>query len=114
VDELLVDNGDITLRVEVSGNGPTVLCVPGWPELASSWRHQVVHLSDRHGVAVLDVRGYGGSLSVPLPGSDLYADPGSGCTDFRGATIVQAAGHWVHQEAPVETNRALDAFLASL
>ena len=63
--ELVVRNGDINLRVEVSGNGPTVLCIPGWPELASSWRHQVAHLTSRgHRVAVLDVRGYGGS-SVP-------------------------------------------------
>ena len=318
VDELLVENGDITLRVEVVGDGPTILCVPGWPELASSWRHQVAHLSARgHRVAALDVRGYGGSsvppeverytlrelagdvaaaaaalddgpivvlghdwgapivwstairhpdriravagLSVPhtpplgislpdlfdqlyadrffymlhfqepgvaeaefapdiraalkrcffalsgdapagswvpdaprdaaflpllpeppegplrflpdaeldaiaatfgrtgltgsfnryrataldgeadadiigalvtqpscfiggsldpvrgmLPGGDLYADPGAGCTDFRGATIIDGAGHWVHQEAATETNAALDAFLDSL
>jgi pimeloyl-ACP methyl ester carboxylesterase len=64
-DELLAVNGDIELRVEVTGKGPTVLCVPGWPELAPSWRHQVAHLADRgYRVAVLDVRGYGGS-SVP-------------------------------------------------
>jgi pimeloyl-ACP methyl ester carboxylesterase len=64
-DELLVANGEITLRVEVTGSGPTVLCVAGWPELASSWRHQVAHLSERgHRVAAMDVRGYGGS-SVP-------------------------------------------------
>ncbi len=65
MEELLVDNGDITLRVEVSGDGPTVLCVHGWPELASSWRHQVDHLvASGYRVAALDVRGYGGS-SVP-------------------------------------------------
>jgi pimeloyl-ACP methyl ester carboxylesterase len=64
-EEVRVENGDITLRVEVTGDGPTVLCVPGWPELASSWRHQVAHLADRgYRVAALDVRGYGGS-SVP-------------------------------------------------
>lgn len=62
MDELLVTNGDITLRVEVSGDGPAVLCVPGWPELASSWRHQVEHLAGRgYRVAAMDVRGYGGS-----------------------------------------------------
>jgi hypothetical protein len=33
VDERLIDNGDITLRVEVTGDGPTVVCVPGWPDL---------------------------------------------------------------------------------
>jgi pimeloyl-ACP methyl ester carboxylesterase len=64
-DELLVEHDDVTLRVEVTGDGPTVLCVPGWPELASSWRHQVAHLAGRgYRVAALDVRGYGGS-SVP-------------------------------------------------
>ena len=49
-----------------------------------------------------------------LPGSDLYADPGAGCTDFRGATIVDGVGHWVQQEAPAEVNAALDAFLDAL
>ena len=49
-----------------------------------------------------------------LPGGDLYADPGAGCTDFRGKTIIDGAGHWVHQEAPAEVNAALDAFLDSL
>jgi pimeloyl-ACP methyl ester carboxylesterase len=65
MDELMVENGDVRLRVEVTGEGPVILCVPGWPELASSWRHQVAHLSRRgFRVAALDVRGYGGS-SVP-------------------------------------------------
>ena len=49
-----------------------------------------------------------------LPGGDMYADPGSACTDFRGTTIVDGAGHWVHQEAPDAVNAALDDFLASL
>lgn len=317
-DEVFVEHGDVTLRVEVAGDGPTVLMVSGWPELASSWRHQVTHLADRgYRAAALDVRGYGGSsvppererytlkelagdvaavalalddepvvlvghdwgapivwrtsilhpevvrgvagLSVPhtppmgvslidlvdqlhadrffymlhfqepgvaeaefeadlrgalkrvyhalsgaaadgtwnldaprgaaflpllpdppdgplaflpddeldrmveafertgmtgafnryraaaidvhdegdligatvdrpscfiggardavrrmIPGVDMYADPGAACTDFRGATIVDGAGHWVQQEAPEATNEALDAFLATL
>src|ERR1022692_2684472 len=71
MDVLSVDNGDITLRVEVTGEGPTVLCVPGWPELASSWHHQVAHLANcGYRVAALDVRGYGGS-SVP-PEAERY------------------------------------------
>ena len=47
-----------------------------------------------------------------IPGGDMYADPGSACTDFRGKTIIDGAGHWVHQEAPDAVNAALDAFLA--
>lgn len=36
--------------------------LPGWPELASSWRHQMTHLAERgYRVATLDIRGYGGS-----------------------------------------------------
>ena len=65
-EERFVQNGDITLRVEVTGEGPTILCVHGWPELAYSWRHQVDHFASRgHQVAAMDVRGYGGS-SVPV------------------------------------------------
>ena len=49
-----------------------------------------------------------------IPGGDLYADPGAGCTDFRGSTIIANVGHWVQQEAPAETNEALASFLAAL
>ena len=49
-----------------------------------------------------------------IPGIDSFADAGSGCTDFRGTTIVPGAGHWVQQEAPAEVNAALDAFLTTL
>ncbi|MEO1057538.1 MAG: alpha/beta hydrolase, partial [Actinomycetota bacterium] len=49
-----------------------------------------------------------------VPGSDAFADPGGGCADFRGATIIDGAGHWVQQEAPAEVNAALDEFFAEL
>ena len=65
-EERYVDNGDVRLRVDVTGDGPTILCVHGWPELAFSWRHQVAYFSERGWrVAALDVRGYGGSSSPP-------------------------------------------------
>lgn len=65
-EERFVDNGDVRLRVEVTGDGPTILCVHGWPELAFSWRHQVAYFSERGWrIAALDVRGYGGSSSPP-------------------------------------------------
>lgn len=46
-----------------------------------------------------------------VPGADGYADPGVGCDDFRGSTLIPGVGHWVQQEAPEETNRALLRFL---
>jgi pimeloyl-ACP methyl ester carboxylesterase len=49
-----------------------------------------------------------------IPGVDAFADPGAGCTDFRGTTLVAGAGHWVQQEAPAEVTEALGAFLDSI
>ena len=49
-----------------------------------------------------------------IPGMDLYENPGMGCTDFRGSVILPGIGHWVQQEAPTETNAALEGFLKGL
>ena len=50
----------------------------------------------------------------------LVMDPGGvermagALPNFRGATIIDGAGHWVQQEAPAETTAALLSFLATL
>lgn len=49
-----------------------------------------------------------------VPGVDVFAMADGHCTDFRGATIVDGAGHWIQQEAPQATNVALQAFVDSL
>lgn len=49
-----------------------------------------------------------------IPGGDLYADPGAALVDFRGATLIHGVGHWVQQEAPAQTNQALEAFVQGL
>ena len=99
MEELTVTNGDITLRVEVTGDGPTVLCVSGWPELASSWHNQVDFLSS-HGyrVAALDVRGYGGS-SVPTGVErytlkELAGDVAAVATALSDEPIVLVGHDW--------------------
>src|SRR5690606_6479650 len=80
MDERVVTNGDIELRVEVTGSEPTILCVHGWPELSHSWRHQVAHFTERgYMVAAMDVRGYGGS-SAPSEIERRVAVAGSGPT----------------------------------
>lgn len=48
------------------------------------------------------------------PGLDLYATAGAACSDFRGSTLIEGAGHWVQQEAPAATNAALSAFVDGL
>lgn len=49
-----------------------------------------------------------------VPGLDLYQNPGMFCADFRGSVIIPKIGHWVQQEAPAETNAALEGFLRGL
>lgn len=49
-----------------------------------------------------------------VPGIDLYERAGDHLADFRGSTIIPEVGHWVQQEAPEETNRALETFVRAL
>ena len=49
-----------------------------------------------------------------VPGMDLYENPLSGASDSRGSVIIPNVGHWVQQEAPLETNIALEGFLSQL
>jgi pimeloyl-ACP methyl ester carboxylesterase len=60
------------------------------------------------------IGGEADSIRNYVPGVDGYADPGAGCEDFRGSTLIPGAGHWIQQEAPEETNRALLQFLHGL
>ena len=109
MDELTVTNGDISLRVEVTGDGPTVLCVSGWPELTSSWRNQVDFLAS-HGyrVVAVDVRGYGGS-SIPTEIErytlkELASDIAAVAAALSDEPIVLVGHDW---GAPIVWNTAI-------
>jgi pimeloyl-ACP methyl ester carboxylesterase len=109
MDEMLVDNGDVTLRVEVTGEGPVVLCVHGWPELAHSWRHQVAHFSARgYRVAAMDVRGYGGSSAPPeverYTLRELAGDVAAVAAALDDSPIVLVGHDW---GAPIVWNAAI-------
>ena len=112
-----VDNGDVRLRVVVSGTeqgtkhggGPVILCVHGWPELWYSWRHQMQHFSARgFRVAAMDVRGYGGS-SKPHPVSaytmvSLTADVAAVIRALGDGPVILFGHDW---GAPIVYNTAL-------
>jgi pimeloyl-ACP methyl ester carboxylesterase len=51
-------------------------------------------------------------VNLMMPGA--AAEMAEVLPDFRGATVVEGAGHWVQQEKPNETNAALLSFLASV
>jgi len=61
----------IRLHVLEAGEGPLVLLLHGWPELAHSWRHQLAALAEAGYRAVApDMRGYGKSDAPEA--SDAY------------------------------------------
>ncbi len=58
----IVNSGEIDLAVYELGDGPAVILVHGFPELAYSWRHQLPALAEAGYRAIApDMRGYGGS-----------------------------------------------------
>src|SRR3954449_11342949 len=58
-------------HVAVTGEGPLVLLLHGFPEFWWSWRHQLVALADAgYRAAAMDLRGYGASDKPPR-GYDL-------------------------------------------
>ena len=58
----------------------------------------------------------GGKDSVRkfIKGYDFYENPGKHCNDFYGKLIIDQAGHWVQQEAPIETTKGITDFLKKL
>ncbi len=60
VHEHTLANG-LRVRWYEKGEGPVILCLHGFPELAVSFRRQVAGLSDRYRVVAPDMRGYGGT-----------------------------------------------------
>jgi pimeloyl-ACP methyl ester carboxylesterase len=58
-------------------------------------------IAGRRDLVIATRPGYVESMETTLP-------------DYRGATLIDGAGHWTQQEAPAEFNQALLAALASL
>ena len=62
----MVETSDIGLAVYELGEGPAVILVHGFPELAYSWRHQLPALAAAGYRAIaVDMRGYGSSGKPP-------------------------------------------------
>lgn len=60
--EFVTISGEVPIRAAVTGAGPLVILVHGFPESWYSWRHQLGPIADAgFTAAAIDVRGYGGS-----------------------------------------------------
>jgi pimeloyl-ACP methyl ester carboxylesterase len=104
----MVSNGGIDLRVAVTGSGPLILCIHGWPEIWISWRHQMEHFAARgFTVAAMDVRGYGGSSKPADIASyrltELCSDAAAVIDALDGGSAIVFGHDW---GAPIAWNTA--------
>jgi len=96
-DPYFVNSNDIRMAVYEQGEGPAVVLLHGFPELAFSWRHQLPALAQAGYRAIApDQRGYG-QTSVPSDVADyrieeLIADT-HGLLDALGLQSAMFAGH---------------------
>lgn len=92
-----VDANAIQLAVTEAGDGPPVVLLHGFPELAFSWRYQLPALADAgyHAIAY-DQRGYGGSSkpdAVDAYGLPTLAADLVGLLDAEGIDDAVVVGH---------------------
>ena len=91
------DAGEIRMAVHELGEGPPVLLIHGFPELAFSWRHQLPALADAGYRAIApDMRGYGGSDKPPKVTDyaiDRLIGDITGLMDALGLDKAVVAGH---------------------
>ena len=105
----IVERRDVRLRVYHQGQGPLVLLLHGFPELAYSWRHQFEPLAAAgFMVAAPDQRGFGGS-SCPEPieayaVEELAADAAAIIDQLGGGSAAVIGHDW---GAPVAWHTAL-------
>lgn len=65
---------DVELQCTMAGDGPLVILLHGFPELAYSWRHQIRDLAEAgYRVVAPDMRGYGASdRPVAIEDYDIF------------------------------------------
>jgi haloacetate dehalogenase len=56
-----VDVDGTRIHATVTGDGPPVLLLHGYPQTHGMWHHVAAGLVDRHTVVLADLRGYGDS-----------------------------------------------------
>ena len=73
VEHRYADSDGVRIHYAVTGKGPLVVMIHGFPDYWYSWRHQMKALQDRFRVAAIDQRGY--NLSGQPQGVGSYAMP---------------------------------------
>ena len=110
--------GEVRLAVDRAGEGPPVILLHGFPELAHSWRHQLPALADAGFEAIApDLRGYGESdrpAAVEDYAIRALAGDVTGLIEALGHDSAHLVGHdwggglaWVTAALRPETVRSL-------
>ena len=73
VEHKYADNDGVRIHYAMTGQGPLVVMVHGFPDFWYSWRDQMAALEGEYRVAALDLRGY--NLSDKPVGVERYAMP---------------------------------------
>ena len=60
-----VDCGDVTLSVQMAGQGPALICLHGYPQNGMCWARVAPDLARQFRVIIPDLRGYGQSDAPP-------------------------------------------------
>ncbi|WP_217628221.1 alpha/beta fold hydrolase [Micromonospora nigra] len=71
--QLLPGEQGVAINVAVSGDGPAVVLLHGFPQTHYMWRHVARELAERHTVIVPDLRGYGESAKPAAAGPETYS-----------------------------------------
>ncbi|MDO8360746.1 MAG: alpha/beta hydrolase [Devosia sp.] len=66
---VFVDLGELRLHCRMTGQGPAVVLLHGWPQTSRAWRRVMTELAADHLVIAPDLRGFGQS-SCPPTGYD--------------------------------------------
>lgn len=64
---------EVNINVAVSGKGPAVVLLHGFPQTHYMWRHVAEKLAQEHTVIALDLRGYGTSDKPEASSADTYS-----------------------------------------
>jgi pimeloyl-ACP methyl ester carboxylesterase len=98
VETRLVQHGEVTLHVDVAGEGPTVLFLHGWPDTGVLWHDVATHVRNAgYRTAVPDLRGCGRS-SKPTAVSDyamhLLVGDVAALVDELGGPVALVGHDW--------------------
>ncbi len=92
-----IDSAGVGIEVEVTGSGPCVVLLHGFPDRGRLWRNQVPPLAEAgYQVVVPDLRGYGASdQPADVESYSLLASAGDvlAVLDELGVTTAHVVGH---------------------